>query len=58
MQVNPAIFKTYDIRGIWGTDLNVGIAEAIGKAYATFLKPKKLCAAAMSATPDRSFRRL
>lgn len=42
MNVNPAIFKTYDIRGVWGQDLTVEIAEAIGKAYATFLQPKKV----------------
>lgn len=42
MDVNPSIFKTYDIRGIWGETLNVEIAEAIGKAYATFLKPKRV----------------
>lgn len=42
MDVSPSIFKTYDIRGIWGQDINVDIAEAIGQAYATFLKPKRV----------------
>lgn len=42
MQVDRSIFKTYDIRGIWGQDVNEEIAEAIGKAFATYLKPKKV----------------
>lgn len=42
MQVDPSIFKTYDIRGIWGENLNAGIAVMIGKAYATYLKPKRV----------------
>jgi phosphomannomutase len=36
------IFKAYDIRGIYGTTLTDDIAERIGRAYATFLKPKKV----------------
>ncbi len=42
MNVNRSIFKTYDIRGVWGETLNVEIAEAIGKAYATFLRPSRV----------------
>ena len=38
MQVNPGIFKAYDIRGIYPTDLNEDIAYAIGRAFVTFLK--------------------
>jgi phosphomannomutase len=40
MQVNPSIFKAYDIRGIYPTDLNDDIAYLIGRAFATFLKPE------------------
>ncbi len=40
MQVNPSIFKAYDIRGIYPTDLNEDIAYAIGRAFATFLQPE------------------
>jgi len=40
MQVNPSIFKAYDIRGIYPTDLNEEIAYAIGRAFATFLQPE------------------
>ena len=37
MQVNPSIFKAYDIRGIYPTDLNEAIAYNIGRAFVTFL---------------------
>jgi phosphomannomutase len=38
MNVNPGIFKAYDIRGIYPTDLNEEAADAIGRAFVTFLK--------------------
>ena len=38
MQVNPSIFKAYDIRGIYPNDLNAEIAYLIGRAFITFLK--------------------
>ena len=37
-----SIFKAYDIRGIYGKDLNEDLAYRIGKAFATFLKPKSV----------------
>jgi phosphomannomutase len=37
MKVNPGIFKAYDIRGIYPTDLNEDAAYAIGRAFVTFL---------------------
>lgn len=42
MNVDPSIFKTYDIRGIWGENLNAEIAKTIGQAYATFLQPNRI----------------
>jgi phosphomannomutase len=36
------IFKAYDIRGIYPGQLNEEIAEGIGRAYAEFLKPRKV----------------
>jgi len=39
MYVDPSIFKAYDIRGIYGQNLDESIAEAIGKGFATILKP-------------------
>jgi phosphomannomutase len=38
MQVDPKIFKAYDIRGIYPTDLNEQTARAIGRAFVTFLQ--------------------
>lgn len=38
MKVNPGIFKAYDIRGIYPTELNEEAAYAIGRAFVTFLK--------------------
>jgi phosphomannomutase len=38
MDINPGIFKAYDIRGIYPTDLNEDGAYAIGRAFVTFLK--------------------
>jgi phosphomannomutase len=35
-------FKAYDIRGELGTELNTDIAYRIGRAFAAFLKPKKV----------------
>ena len=37
MQVNPGIFKAYDIRGIYPTELNEDVAYLIGRAFVTFL---------------------
>src|SRR3989344_1503836 len=42
MQINPFIFRDYDIRGIAGVDLDTAKVEVLGKAYGTFLKKKKI----------------
>jgi phosphomannomutase/phosphoglucomutase len=42
MQVNPYIFRNYDIRGIVDEDLNEDIVRAIAKAYGTFLRRRKI----------------
>ena len=31
---NPGIFKAYDIRGLYGSDIDAGLAEQIGRAFA------------------------
>jgi phosphomannomutase len=36
------IFKAYDIRGIYGTELTESMAHDIGRAFATFLKCRKV----------------
>jgi phosphomannomutase/phosphoglucomutase len=38
MQINPFIFRNYDIRGKVPDDLDIEKAEAIGRAYGTFLR--------------------
>lgn len=42
MNVNPGIFKAYDIRQVYPTDLNEDAAYAIGRAFVTFLKVDKV----------------
>jgi phosphomannomutase len=37
MEVNPAIFKAYDIRGIYPVDLNEEVAYRIGRAFVTYI---------------------
>ena len=38
MQTNPEIFKAYDVRGIYGQDLNDETAYSLGHAYVTMRK--------------------
>ena len=38
MQISPAIFREYDIRGTAETDLADPVAEAVGKAFGTWLR--------------------
>ncbi len=35
--INPAIFRQYDIRGIWEKDLTIEAVELLGKGYASYL---------------------
>ncbi len=42
MQVNPGIFKAYDIRGIYPSELNEDVAFLIGRAFASFLHAEKV----------------
>lgn len=42
MQKKLTCFKAYDIRGRLGTELDEEIAYRIGRAYAEFLKPKRV----------------
>ena len=36
------IFKAYDIRGIFPTEINAGLAEDIGRAYVEFTGARKV----------------
>jgi phosphomannomutase len=42
MQIAPGIFKAYDIRGIYPTELNEEGAYAIGRAFVTFLQAREV----------------
>lgn len=42
MNVDPKIFKAYDIRGIYPIELNEETAYAIGQAFVTFLRTAKV----------------
>lgn len=42
MKVDASIFKAYDIRGIYPTQLNEETAYAIGRAFVTFLQVDKV----------------
>ncbi len=41
MQINPTIFRAYDIRGVYPQDLNEEVAYRIARAYADFYKRAK-----------------
>jgi len=40
MQLNPHIFRAYDIRGVADTDLTDEVAVALGRAFGTYLRRK------------------
>jgi phosphomannomutase len=40
--LDPKVFKAYDVRGIYPTDLDERGAEAIGRAYVEVFKPRRI----------------
>jgi phosphomannomutase/phosphoglucomutase len=36
LMVNSSIFRQYDIRGVWGSDLTPDVAEILGRAFGTY----------------------
>src|SRR6188472_3326862 len=38
MQINPTIFKAYDVRGLYPGELNEETARAIGRGFAAYLR--------------------
>ena len=38
MQINPDIFKAYDVRGLYPNELNEDVLRLIGRGFATYLK--------------------
>jgi hypothetical protein len=42
MQLNPDIFKAYDVRGLYPGDVNEEVARDIGAAFVTYLNAKRI----------------
>src|SRR5579862_4366000 len=42
MNASPAIFKAYDVRGLYPSELNEDIARAIGAAFVAYLDAKRI----------------
>ncbi len=42
MNLDPNIFKAYDVRGVYPTEVNEGAARAIGAAFVTYLHAKRI----------------
>ena len=38
--MNPNIFREYDIRGVYPTEINENVAYTIGKSYGSYLQEK------------------
>lgn len=38
--INPAIFREYDIRGVFGVDLNEDVAYTIGRSFGSYIREK------------------
>jgi phosphomannomutase len=42
MALDPKVFKAYDVRGIYPSELDEDGAHAIGRAYAEYFEPRKI----------------
>src|SRR5262245_54749926 len=42
MNLDPAIFKAYDVRGVYPSEVNEDAARAIGAAFVTYLKAQRI----------------
>lgn len=38
VKINDEIFREYDIRGIYGTDLNIDVAYTLGKSFGSYIQ--------------------
>jgi phosphomannomutase len=41
-EINPSIFKAYDVRGIYPTEIHEMVAHDIGGAFVTYLKARRI----------------
>jgi phosphomannomutase len=42
MHINPGIFKAYDIRGLYPTEINETVATSVGRGFAAYLKASQV----------------
>jgi phosphomannomutase len=42
IQVNPNIFKAYDVRGLYPGEINEDVARAIGRGFVSYLNAKRI----------------
>jgi phosphomannomutase len=42
MKLNPAIFKAYDVRGLYPTEIDEAVARQIGRAFVSYLQAKRI----------------
>ena len=55
--MNPDIFKSYDIRGIYPSELNENVAERAGRAFVDYLRPDVVAVGRdMRSSSDSLFR--
>ncbi len=56
--INPEIFREYDIRGVADRDLTSPVIEALGRAFASYIKPKGINTATVGYDARLSSQRL
>ena len=42
MTINPGIFKAYDIRGLYPSEIDEEVVRQIGRGFAGYLQPKTI----------------
>ena len=42
MKIDPAIFKAYDVRGLYPSEINEGAARLIGRGFVAYLQAKRI----------------
>ena len=42
MTINPAIFKAYDVRGLYPAEINEDAARLIGRGFVAYLQAKRI----------------
>lgn len=40
--INPSIYRGYDIRGVYGKDMDANVYYTLGRAYATYLSQRRI----------------